>query len=99
MVGPVNVNLTGYVLSHIRKYGKTRLYSLYDNTHTRTHIQTHTFPYMYRPTYIRAVPMKSVTFIHSFIHSEDLYSASSRDYYSEALPAQPRTKKKDLREM
>ena len=38
-------------------------------------------------------------FIHSFIHSEDLYSASSRDYYSEALPAQPRTKKKDLREM
>ena len=22
--------------------------------------------------------------IHSFIHSEDLYSASSRDYYSEA---------------
>src|SRR6218665_2047463 len=32
---------------------------------------------------------------HSFIHSEDLYSASSRDYYSEALPAQPRTKKKD----
>src|SRR6218665_1431347 len=38
------------------------------------------------------------TFIHSFIHSGDLYSASSRDYYSEALPAQPRTKK-DLREM
>ena len=37
--------------------------------------------------------------IHSFIHSGDLYSASSRDYYSEALPAQPRTKKKDLREM
>ena len=34
----------------------------------------------------------------SFIHSGDLYSASSRDYYSEALPAQPRTKK-DLREM
>src|SRR6218665_422770 len=31
--------------------------------------------------------------IHSFIHSEDLYSA-----YSEALPAQPWTKK-DLREM
>src|SRR6218665_4018502 len=38
-------------------------------------------------------------FIHSFIHSGDLYSASSRDYYSEALPAQPRTKKKDFREM
>src|SRR6218665_1120823 len=37
--------------------------------------------------------------IHSFIHSGDLYSASSRDHYSEALPAQPRTKKKDLREM
>src|SRR6218665_371445 len=33
-------------------------------------------------------------FIHSFIHSGDLYSASSRGYYSEALPAQPRTKKK-----
>src|SRR6218665_1316241 len=38
-------------------------------------------------------------FIHSFIHSGDLYSASSRDYYSEALPAQSRTKKKDFREM
>ena len=37
--------------------------------------------------------------IHSFIHSGDLYSASSRDYYSEALAAQPRTKKKDFREM
>ena len=37
--------------------------------------------------------------IHSFMHSGDLYSASSRDYYSEALPAQPRTKQKDLREM
>src|SRR6218665_644923 len=37
--------------------------------------------------------------IHSFIHSGDLYSASSRDCYSEALPVQPRTKKKDLREM
>src|SRR6218665_2184556 len=34
-------------------------------------------------------------FIHSFIHSGDLYSASSRDYYSEALPAQSRTKNKD----
>src|SRR6218665_1823123 len=31
-------------------------------------------------------------FIHSFIHSGDLYSTSSRDYYSEALPAQSRTK-------
>src|SRR6218665_3064565 len=33
------------------------------------------------------------TFIHSFIHSEDLYSASPRDYYSEVLPAQSRRKK------
>src|SRR6218665_377491 len=32
--------------------------------------------------------------IHSFIHSGDLYSASSRDYYSEALPAQSRTKRR-----
>ena len=32
----------------------------------------------------------------SLIHSGDLYSAFSRDYYSEALPAQSRTKKKDL---
>ena len=31
----------------------------------------------------------------SFIHSGDLYSAFSRDYYSEALPAQSRTKRKD----
>src|SRR6218665_440782 len=36
----------------------------------------------------------AVSFIHSFIL--ETYSASSRDYYSEALPAQPRTKKKDL---
>ena len=36
---------------------------------------------------------------YSFIHSGDLYSASSRDYYSEALPAQSRPKKKDFREM
>src|SRR6218665_1370789 len=39
------------------------------------------------------------SFIHSFIHSGVLYSASSRDFYSEALPAQSRTKKKDFREM
>jgi len=26
----------------------------------------------------------SHSFIHSFVHSGDLYSASSRDYYSEA---------------
>src|SRR6218665_223460 len=32
---------------------------------------------------------------HSFTHSGDLYSASSRDYYSEALPAQSCSKKKD----
>jgi len=37
--------------------------------------------------------------IDSFIHSGDLYSASSRHYYSEALPAQSRPKKKDLMEM
>ena len=36
------------------------------------------------------------TFIYSFIHSGDFYCASSRDYYSEVLPAQSRTKKKDL---
>jgi len=35
--------------------------------------------------------------IHSFIHSGDLYSASSRHYYSEALPAQSQPKKKDFR--
>jgi len=35
----------------------------------------------------------------SFIHSGDLYSASSRHYYPEALPAQSCSKKKDLREM
>jgi len=37
--------------------------------------------------------------IYSFIHSGDLYIASSRDHYSEALPAQSPTKKKDFREM
>ena len=38
-------------------------------------------------------------YIHSFIHSFILaYSASSRHYYSEALPAQSRPKNKDLRE-
>ena len=36
---------------------------------------------------------------HSFNHSGDLYSTSSRHYYSEALPAQSRPKRKDLREM
>jgi len=39
-----------------------------------------------------------VKFTHSFIHV-DLYNASSRDYYSEAFPAQSRPKKKDFREM
>jgi len=39
------------------------------------------------------------SFIHSFIHSGDLYRASSRYYYSEALLAQSRPKKKDLKEM
>jgi len=38
-------------------------------------------------------------FIHSLAHSGDLYSTSSRDYHSEALPAQSRPKKKDFREM
>jgi len=38
-------------------------------------------------------------FIHSFIHSGDLSSTSSRDYYSEALPAQSWTTKKDFRDM
>ena len=33
-----------------------------------------------------------------FIHSEHLYSAPSRSY-SEALPARPRLKKKDLRDL
>src|SRR6218665_10931 len=37
--------------------------------------------------------------IHSFILSGDLYSTSSRDYYSEALPAQSNIKKKDFRKM
>src|SRR6218665_2567936 len=37
----------------------------------------------------------SDSIVHSFIHSGDLYSASSRDYYSEALPAQSRAKKKE----
>jgi len=32
----------------------------------------------------------------SFIHSGYLYRASSRDYVSEALPAQSRTKKKEI---
>jgi len=35
------------------------------------------------------------TFI-PFIHSGDLNSASPRDYYSEVLPVQSRTKKKDI---
>src|SRR6218665_1199381 len=41
----------------------------------------------------------SCSLLSSFIHSGDLYSASSRHYYSKALPAQSRPKKKDLREM
>src|SRR6218665_4173441 len=31
-----------------------------------------------------------IDYIHSFIHSRHLYTASSRDYYSQALPAQSR---------
>src|SRR6218665_92691 len=34
-----------------------------------------------------------------FIHSGDLYRASSRHYYSEALPAQSQPKKKDFRDI
>jgi len=45
------------------------------------------------------LPQRTVSFIHSFVHSGNLFSASSRDYYSEALPAQSRTKKKDFRDM
>ena len=37
--------------------------------------------------------------MYSFIHTADLYSVSSRRYYSEALLAQSRPKKKDLRKM
>jgi len=36
---------------------------------------------------------------HSFIHSGDLYSASSRANYSEALPAQPRPKKQHFKKI
>jgi len=51
--------------------------------------------------YLRSLWLISyhVLYIHSFIHSGNLYSASSKHYYSEALPAQSRPKKKDLREM
>jgi len=38
-----------------------------------------------------------MTIIHSFIHSGDLYSASSRHYYSEALPAQSRQRRRTWR--
>jgi len=37
--------------------------------------------------------------VNSFIHSGDLYRASSRGYYSEALPAQTQTKEKNFKEM
>src|SRR6218665_1078016 len=46
------------------------------------------------PTYLMELQVN----IHS-LHSADLYSASSRDYYSEALQAQSRTKNKDFKEM
>ena len=36
--------------------------------------------------------------LHSFIHTGDLYITSSKDYYSEALPAKSQTKTKDFRE-
>jgi len=45
---------------------------------------------------IQGTKNSGLEIIHSFIHSGDLYSASSRVYYSEALPAQSRTKKKDF---
>src|SRR6218665_425089 len=45
--------------------------------------------------------IQSNRFQNSFIHSREIYiySASSRHYYSEALPAQSQPSKKDLREM
>jgi len=46
-----------------------------------------------------SLPMSLYMFhylIHSFIYSGDLYSASSRDYYTEALPDQSQPKKKEL---
>src|SRR6218665_2569020 len=58
---------------------------------------------LWRSTYYRSAFVLyflfqvTCTFIcFKFIHSGDLYSASSRDYYSEALPAQSRTKNKDV---
>jgi len=42
--------------------------------------------------------VKWCLFIHSFIHSGDLYSTSSRDHYSEVLSAQSTAKKKDFGE-
>ena len=52
-------------------------------------------------TFINTYHRQTLTnsFIHPFIHSRDLYSASSRHYNSEALPTQSRTKKKDFGEM
>src|SRR6218665_667418 len=41
---------------------------------------------------LRQVGYGIAVYKDSFIHSEDLYSASSRNPYSEALPGQPRTK-------
>jgi len=38
------------------------------------------------------------SYVHSFIHFENLYSAPSRNY-PEALPVQPRLKKKDVRDL
>ena len=48
---------------------------------------------------LRPITYQSMRGIYSFIHSRDLYSASSRNYNSEALPDQSRPKKQDFREM
>jgi len=50
------------------------------------------------PLFILSSSLSPIIF-YSFIHSGDLYSASSRHYYSEAHPAQSRPKKKNLRDM
>src|SRR6218665_1290093 len=52
-----------------------------------------------RHIYIAKGLQSFYSFIHSLIHSGDLYSVLSRYYYSEALTAESRQKKKDLREM
>ena len=50
---------------------------------------------MVGPIYIEDFKLDSFlnSFIHSFIHIEHLYSASSRELYSEALPTPARLKR------